>query len=270
MGSIGFGESVMAGLLLALDVGNTTIQMGLFDQSRLIKDWRFFTRKEQTSDEMGLIVQGAIQNIGMDPKSVVGVVLSCVVPSLTNRLKKMCDDYLGCSPMEIDPGKEEYFPIAYPDPNQIGADRIVNAVAGYEKYGSPLIIIDFGTATTFCAISEEGRFLGGCIVPGIGISLDALVNHAERLTPITWHRPSAIIAKSTDDAVRSGLLFGYASLVHGIVEKMQKEMQGCPKVIATGGWAPIIAEEADCIDRIDLSLTLEGLMMVYYRKNHPA
>lgn len=258
----------MAGLLLALDVGNTTIQMGLFDQLRLIKDWRFFTRKEQTSDEMGWIIQGAFQTMGMDPKSVEGVVLSCVVPSLTNRLKKMCEDYLGCSPLEIDTGQEEYFPVAYPEPKQIGADRIVNAVAGYEKYGSPLIIIDFGTATTCCAISREGQFLGGCIVPGIGISLDALVNHAERLTPITWRKPSSIIAKSTDDAIRSGLLFGYASLVHGIVKKMKKEMEGCPKVIATGGWAPIIAEEADCIDQIDPYLTLEGLMMIYYRKIH--
>ena len=256
----------MARLLLALDVGNTTIQMGLFDKHRLIKDWRFYTRKEQTSDELGWIIQGAFQSIDMDPKSVEGVVISCVVPSLMNRLKMMCEDYLGCSPLEIDPGKEEYFPVAYPDPRQIGADRIVNAVAGYKKYGSPLIIIDFGTATTFCAISKEGRFLGGSIVPGIGISLDALVKHAERLTPITWSSPPCIIAKTTDDAIRSGLLYGYASLVHGMVKKMKKEMEGCPKVIATGGWAPTIAEEADCIDQIDPYLTLEGLRIIYDQK----
>ena len=256
----------MSKLLLALDVGNTTILMGLFNHTRLLRDWRFFTRKEQTSDEIGWLVMSALQSIDVRPERIEGAIISCVVPSLTDRLMEMCTHYLGCAPLVIDPGREEYFPVDYPDPAQIGADRIVNAVAGTEKYGSPLIIIDFGTATTFCAISEEGAFIGGCIVPGIGISSDALFEHAERLTSVTWVRPQCIIAKNTEDAIRSGLLFGYASLVDGIVERMKKEMGVTPSVVATGGWASLIAEEAKCIDRIDPYLTLEGLRIIYEKR----
>ncbi|MGA1865275.1 MAG: type III pantothenate kinase [bacterium] len=256
----------MSGLLLALDVGNTNILMGLFNGCNLIKDWRFFTRKEQTSDEIGWKVLTALQSLNIESKSVKGAIISCVVPSLSDRLKEMCRNYLSCDPLEVKPGLEEYFPVSYPEPGQIGADRIVNAVAGYEKYGSPLIIVDFGTATTFCAISDKGEFMGGCIVPGIGISLEALIENAERLTHVTWAKPGCIIAKNTEDAIRAGLFFGYASLVNGIVKKMKKEMGGAAKVVATGGWASIITEEAKCIDKIDPYLTLEGLRIIYEKR----
>lgn len=257
----------MSGLLLAIDVGNTTILMGLFDGCKLLKDWRFFTRKEQTSDEIGCMVWTALQSLHIRSESVERAIISCVVPSLSDRLKEMCRNYLRCDPLEIKPGIEEYFPVSYPEPGQIGADRIVNAVAGYEKYGSPLILVDFGTATTFCAISDKGEFMGGCIVPGIGISLDALIENAERLTSVTWARPECVIAKNTDDAIRAGILFGYASLVNGIVKKMKKEMGGNAKVVATGGWASIITEEAKCVDKIDPYLTLEGLRIIYEKRD---
>ncbi len=256
----------MSKLLLTLDIGNTTILMGLFDDDHLLRDWRFFTRKEQTADEIGLMVLSAIKSLNIDPQTVKDAIISCVVPSLIGRIKQMCKDYIGCEPFEIDPGREEYFPLTYPDPGPIGADRIANAVAGYEKYGSPLIIIDFGTATTFCAISDKGEFMGGCIVPGVGISLNALVVNAERLMSVSWERPRFIIAKNTDDAIRAGILFGYASLVNGVVKRMKQEMGGIAKVVATGGWASIIKEEAKCIDNIDPNLTLEGLRIIYDKK----
>jgi len=256
----------MSGLLVALDVGNTTILVGVFEGVRLMKEWRFHTKKDQTADELGCLVLDAFRGANIPLEKVTGSVMSSVVPSFTDRVKEMCLNYLGCTPLEIDPGREEYIPVAYPDPKQIGADRIVNAVAAYEQYRAPLIIIDFGTATTFCALSTQGEFLGGCIVPGIGVSLDALIGHAERLAPITWQRPDSVIAKNTDDAIRAGLLFGYSALVKGIVDRMRVEMGVDARVVATGGWAPVIREEAECIDVVDPHLTLQGLRIIYERR----
>ncbi|MBN2372872.1 type III pantothenate kinase [bacterium] len=253
-------------MILALDVGNTTILMGLYNGRDLIGDWRFSTMREKTGDEIGCMVLSALQTRNIGPDDINGAVVSCVVPSLIDRIKRMCRIYLGCDPLEIDPSKKGYIPLAYPDPAQIGADRIVNAVAAHEKYGAPLIIIDFGTATTFCAISSKGEFMGGCIVPGIGISQEALVAHAERLLPVSWERPGSVIARNTDDAIRAGLLFGYASLVDGIVVRMKREMRENPKVIATGGWASVIKEEAGHIDIMDPFLTLDGLRIIYERE----
>jgi type III pantothenate kinase len=262
----------MSKLLLAIDIGNTTIRMGVFNASALIGDWRFSTMKEKTEDEIGGIIVSALSIKGIKVDEIEAVIISCVVPSLTERIKGMCERYIGSIPIEIDPGREEYLPIAYPEPQQIGADRIVNAVAACEKYAPPLIIIDFGTATTFCAISERGEFMGGCIVPGIGISLDALMQRAERILPITWKQPECIIGKSTEDAVRAGIFFGYAALVDGIVKRMREEIGGVPKVIATGGWSTVIQDAAVSIDVIDPHLTLEGLRIIYERKSlgsHP-
>ncbi|MGA1795717.1 MAG: type III pantothenate kinase [bacterium] len=256
----------MSGLLIAVDIGNTTILVGVFDGKRLVKEWRFHTKKDQTADEFGCLVLDAFRGADISAERIAGAVMSSVVPSLTDRVKEMCRNYLGCTPLEIDPGMEEYIPVAYPDPKQIGADRIVNAVAANEQYGAPLIIIDFGTATTFCALSPEGEFLGGCIVPGIGVSLEALIGRAERLSPVTWQRPASVIAKNTDDAIRAGLLFGYASLVKGIVERMRSEMGVNSRVVATGGWASAIQEEAECIDVVDPHLTLQGLRIIYERR----
>ncbi len=258
----------MTRLLLAIDVGNTTIQVGIYDGPNLIGDWRFSTMKEKTSDDIGCMLLSALSAKGILSSEIDGAVISCVVPSLADRMRKMCLTYFYCNPLELEPGKEEYIPLAYPEPGQIGADRIANAVSACEKYGAPLIIIDFGTATTFCAISPKGEFMGGCIVPGIGISQEALLKHAERLFPVSWKSPKSIIAKDTDDAIRAGLLFGYASLVDGIVQKMKREIGDNAKVIATGGWSSVIKQEAESIDKVDPYLTLEGLRLIYEKKKN--
>jgi len=256
----------MSDLLLAIDLGNTTIQAGIFETQDLIGEWRFSTKRENTADELGLMFLNALNSKGISANSIEGIIISSVLPSLKHNLKHLCSKYFDCSPIEIDPGREEYLPVTYPNPKEIGADRIVNAVAACEKYGAPLIIIDFGTATTFCAISPKGEFMGGCIVPGIGISQETLIRRAECLSPVSWERPRNIIAKSTGEAIRSGLLFGYSSLVDGIVKRMRKSMEGDPKVIATGGWANIIMNETESINIIDPYLTLEGLRIIYERK----
>lgn len=256
----------MTKLIMTIDVGNTTIQLGVFSGDQLISDWRFSTMKEKTSDEIGCIFLSAFSAKNISADNIKGIAISCVVPSLINRFRDMCSKYFKCIPIEIEPGCKNYLPTKYPKPEQIGADRIVNAVAACEKYGYPLIIIDFGTATTFCAISSKGEFMGGCIVPGIGISLETLVQSAERLSHVSWERPKTIIAKNTNDAIRSGIYFGYASLVDGIVQRMKKELGDDPKIVATGGWSSVIAEQSHSINIVDPYLTLDGLRIIYDRE----
>ncbi|MGA1867487.1 MAG: type III pantothenate kinase [bacterium] len=258
----------MNNYLLAIDVGNSTIVFGLFENGSLIEKWRIITRK-MSADELGLWLCSAFAQSSINLDLIEGIVICSVVPSLDTIFNQACKLFLDTEPLFIT-AKEtaDFLPISYPKVQQIGADRLANAVAIYERYKCPVIIVDFGTATTFCAVTPESGFLGGCIVPGVGISLDALVSKAERLNPVVWEFPRRIIAEDTSDAVRSGVFFGYSALVDGVVERMQNELGTKTKVIATGGWADVFFQGAESIDEVIPDLTLEGLRIIFEKQRH--
>ena len=253
-------------MLLVIDVGNTNTVLGLFDEESLQHDWRIRTEIDHTIDEYGVLIYNLYQSIRMkakEIKAVTAIIISCVVPPMLNILEPLCIKYFNIKPLIVGPGIKTGMPIFYDNPNEVGADRIVNAVAAYDKYHKESIIVDFGTATTFDYVSPKGEYMGGCIAPGIVISSEALFERASKLPRVEFSKPKTVITKDTISAMQAGIMFGYAGLVDGIVERMKAEVKTNPLVIATGGLARIVAQETKSIDKIEDMLTLDGLRIIY-------
>lgn len=251
-------------MLLVFDVGNTNMVIGVYETKKLIKNWRINTDIHKTSDEYGMLINNLLAYDKIDIKSIDDVIISSVVPNVMHALENFCIKYCEKKPMIVGPGIKTGLNIKYDNPKQVGADRIVNAVAAIEKYGSPLIIVDFGTATTFCAISEKAEYLGGTICPGLIISSEALFNGAAKLPRVELTKPGKTICKTTVEAMQSGIIYGYVGQVEKIISIMKKELGSEEvKVIATGGLSSLIHSETDSIDYIDRFLTLEGLRLIH-------
>jgi type III pantothenate kinase len=253
-------------MLLVIDVGNTNTVLGLYDEDQLQYDWRIRTEIDHTIDEYGVLIYNLYQSIRMKAKkikAVSAIIISCVVPPMLNILEPLCIKYFNIKPLIVGPGIKTGMPIFYDNPKEVGADRIVNAVAAYDKYRKESIIVDFGTATTFDYVSPKGEYMGGCIAPGIVISSEALFERASKLPRVEFSKPKTVITKDTVSAIQAGIMFGYAGLVDGIVNRMKAEVKTNPLVIATGGLARIVAKETKTIDKIEDMLTLEGLRIIY-------
>jgi type III pantothenate kinase len=253
-------------MLLAIDVGNTNTSLGVYRDARLVAHWRLTTARERTVDEYGVHSRNLFELAGLDFKTITAVAIASVVPPLNFTLRRMSEDYFHRTPLFVDHTTDTGVPILYNPPSDVGADRIVDAVAAIHKYGSPCIIVDFGTATTFDAINERGEYLGGVITPGITISSDALFARTARLPRVEIKRPTSVIGSSTVGSMQSGLYYGYAGLVDGILKRMREELGDQVRVIATGGLAPLIATGSEFIQEIDDTLTLDGLRLVYERQ----
>lgn len=255
-------------MLLCIDVGNTNIVMGVLDQDEIIGHWRVRTEKEATSDELGILICNLFQTSKISMEVVNSIIISCVVPPLLNALEELSNSYFKIKPIIVGPGLKTGMPIRYDNPREVGADRIVNSVAAYEKHKCGLIVVDFGTATTFDCVSEDGAWIGGAIAPGIVISSEALFEKASKLPRVEiFSGPKNVIAKDTIGAMNAGIVYGYAGLVDGIVKRIKKEIGHDVKVIATGGVAPLIARESETIEETDENLTLEGLKILYMRNS---
>jgi type III pantothenate kinase len=249
-------------MLLAFDIGNTQITMGLFCGEHFVAKWRLSTRPDKSSAELWVSLGGLFREAGLDPADVNTVCIASVVPAMEETLREMCLQHLGLHPIVVEPGLNTRMPILYDDPSRIGADRIVNSIAGAAVYGCPLIVVDSGTATKFEAVSADSRYLGGAIFPGIGISAESLWLNAAMLPKVDFSPPPNTIARDTSSSIQSGLIFGYAAMVDGMVRRIKKEMGGDPRVIATGGSAEIIARHSAEIDEVNPLLTLIGLRIV--------
>ena len=252
-------------MLLVVDVGNTNTVLGLFDGDQLVHDWRIRTVVDHTVDEYGMLIYNLYKTSRISSRKIRDIIISCVVPPMLNILEPLCQKYFNLKPLIVGPGVKTGMPIFYDNPKEVGADRIVNAVAGYEKYKKDLIIVDFGTATTFDYVSEKGEYMGGCISPGIMISSDALFERAAKLPRVELSKPKSIVAKDTVSSMQAGIMYGYAGLVDGICDRIKAEVKSNPLVVATGGLAKIVAPETKSIDVVDEMLTLEGLRIIYLR-----
>lgn len=255
-------------MLLVIDVGNTHVVFGVYEGENLRHSFRIATEKQRTTDEYGLIFHQMFSYHNISQDQIEDIIISSVVPTLMHTLAAMSEKYFGREPIVVGPGVKTGMNIRYDNPKEVGADRIVNAVAAYEKYKGPLIIVDFGTAITFCAVSKEGDYLGGAITPGITISSDALFLRAAKLPKVEIKKPDNIIGKNTIESMQSGLVYGYIGLVDYIVKNMIEEL-GYKReevtVVGTGGFSSLIGSESDYIDKIDRMLTLEGLRIIYDR-----
>jgi type III pantothenate kinase len=250
-------------MLLVIDVGNTNTVMGIYRQDILVKDWRIRTERKTTEDEFNVIVNSLFAIDGIDAKKISRTVISSVVPPMVTILDSFCRKYLGHAPQWVDARSYTGMPILINNPSELGADRIVNAVAAYHKYKRSLIIIDFGTATTFDVVSQNGEYMGGAISPGIMIASEALFREASKLPRVEiFEQPENVVGKDTAQSIKSGIIFGYAGLVDGIVARMKAQMEPVPLVLATGGLAPLMANVANLVDSVDGSLTLEGLRII--------
>jgi type III pantothenate kinase len=250
-------------MLLVIDVGNTNIVIGIYAGDTLAVSWRIRTEWRTTADEFNVLAMGLFAAGGIAPRSIARTTISCVVPPMVPILEAFCGKYLGHPPRWIDARRSGRIAIRYRNPDEVGADRIVNAVAAWEKYRQGLIVIDFGTATTFDAISPRGEYLGGAISPGIHISAEALFQKASKLPRVEFFRPpQRVIGQDTAGSIQSGLIFGYAGLVDGMVRRMAEELEAPPKVIATGGLAPLMHHVAASIEAVEPDLTLEGLRIL--------
>ena len=255
-------------MLLAFDIGNTNMVVGIYDNKELLTYWRISTDRQKTADEYGILLQNLFHYHRINPSQVTDIIFSSVVPPIMGPLEEMAIRYYNVKPLVVGPGVKTGMPILYENPREVGADRIVNAVAGFEKYGGPLIIVDFGTATTFCCISAKGEYLGGAITPGINIATEALFQKTAKLPKVELVTPKKVIGKNTVNAIQSGIIYGYSGLVDGIVKRMKQELgAGSIKVIATGGIAEMIAKDTETIDEVYKLLTIDGLRMIYER-NH--
>jgi type III pantothenate kinase len=252
-------------VLLAIDVGNTNTVVGAFDGARLRHHWRIETSHTRTSDEYGILLRQLFGADGLDPARVDAVAISSVVPPLAFTLQQMSRRYFGLDPLFVGPGVKTGMPILYDNPREVGADRVVNAVAAYERWRTGLIVVDFGTATTFDAVSPKGEYLGGAICPGIAISMDALFRSASKLPRVEFARPAQVVGKNTVASMQSGLVYGYVGLVDGICARMVDELGFQPKIVATGGLAPLIAGVSKAISEVDEHLTLDGLRLIHDR-----
>lgn len=252
-------------MLLAVDIGNTNIVFGLYDANRLCTHWRIRTERNRTVDEYWVLVNEFILLNNITTGTIDDIVISCVVPPLIPVFEELSRKYFKTAPLIVGPGIKTGIPILYKNPAEVGADRIVNAVAGLEKYGGPLIIVDFGTAITFDAVSKKGEYLGGAIFPGLQISMEALYKSTAKLSPVDLVKPEHVIGKSTMESIQAGAIYGFVGMIENIVEKMQEELGQTVKVIGTGGLLRVIADQVPKIEIIDPFLTLEGLKILYDR-----
>ncbi len=257
-------------MIMTLDIGNTNIKTALFKGADLVQSWRIATSLTYTSDEYGIVMEGMFRHAGLKKNEVEGIMISSVVPTVNFTIEHMFRDFFGAEPHFVVPGIKTGINILYENPRELGSDRICNAVAASSLYGTPCIYIDFGTATSFGAISRRGDFLGGCICTGVRLSQEAVVKGTSKLPHFEMQLPEKLIGRTTVTNLQSGLLYGYVGQVNYIVERMKEEM-GEPKapVVATGGFAPLIARESRLIDHIDSLLTLKGIRMVYERNFGP-
>jgi len=253
-------------MLLAVDVGNTQTTIGMFERERLEQHWRISSSADRTADELALIIQGLLGQVGLSfSRQITGVVIASVVPRLTQAMREMTERYFRFPPVIVEPGVKTGMPILTDNPKEVGADRVVNSVGAFEQYGGPCIVVDFGTATTFDAVSAKGEYLGGSIAPGVEISTNALVNAGAMLRRVEYILPRSVIGKTTVEAIQSGVIYGFAGQVDAIVERMAKELGGKVEVVATGGLAPVIMPETVTIDHHEPWLTLLGLHIIYER-----
>ncbi|MCC6187689.1 MAG: type III pantothenate kinase [Anaerolineales bacterium] len=250
-------------MLLAIDIGNTNITLGLYAGDQLGPRWRLATDHQRMADEYGIMLISLFQHAGLTPAQVGSIALASVVPPLTSTFEQACQAYLGRAPFVVDAGVKTGVRVKYDDPKQVGADRVVDAAAVQKLYGGPACVVDLGTATTFDAISAEGDYLGGALAPGITIAADALFQRTAKLPKVDLQRPPAAIGRNTVHALQSGLMFGYVGLVEGMVTRFRAELGPKMKVIATGGLASLIAQETSCIDIIAPWLTLDGLKIIW-------
>jgi len=252
-------------MLLVVDVGNTESVFGVYDGEELLARWRVSTEASKTADEHAALFRTLLNSAGIDFRDIDAVCMSCVVPPMQGELEEMALNLFGTRPIVVGPGIKTGLSILYDNPREVGADRIVNAVAAYEEHGGPTVIVDIGTATTFCAISARGEYLGGAIAPGLGIAAQALFSRAAKLPRVAFVRPKNVIGKDTVSSIQSGLINGYVELVDGMVRRVSKELGGNPTVIGTGGLIDIIAEHSSTIQHVDHLLTLKGLKLIYER-----
>lgn len=255
-------------MLLVIDIGNTHVVFGVYKEDNLLYDWRVATDRGKTSDEYGLLFEQILRHNKLSPEDIKDIIISSVVPTLMHTFSAMCIKYFDKKPIVVGPGIKTGMNIKYDNPREVGADRIVNAVAAYQKYGGPIIIVDFGTAITFCAVSKKGEYLGGAIAPGIKISSEALFARTAKLPKVEFKKPSTVIAKTTVNSIQSGLIYGCIGLVDYIVEKMIEELKDegeVKTIIGTGGFASLIGSESKYINKIDKLLTFDGLRIIYER-----
>jgi type III pantothenate kinase len=253
-------------MLLCVDVGNTETTIGVFDRRELVQTWRLGTQPSRTADELALMFSSFLRLQGLDfDRNVTGVAIASVVPSVLQALREMVRRYFHFEPVVVGPGVKTGMPILIDNPKEVGADRIVGAVAAFEEYGGPVIVVDLGTATTFDAVSEAGEYLGGAISPGMDTSANALVSRTAQLKRVEYVRPPRLIGKSTVEAIQSGVVIGYACLIEGMVELFRKELGGNARTVITGGLAEVMEQNLECIDHVDPWLVLKGLRLIYDR-----
>lgn len=252
-------------MLLAIDIGNTNVLWGIYEKEVLRGHWRIATDSSKTADEYGHLCLGLLETAGIRSELITGAILASVVPSLTATFEQMVETYFHQLPLIVSADLDSGLTLNYPNPGEIGSDRIVNAAAAYARYQGTLIIVDFGTATTFCTVSHSGEYLGGVIAPGLGIAADALCSRTAKLPKVDLVRPKSVIGKDTVSSMQSGLIFGYAGLVDELVNRIQAELGQKARVIATGGLATLIAPESRTIQEVRPFLTLEGLHLLYRR-----
>lgn len=253
-------------MLLVIDVGNTNTSLGVYEGEQLVAHWRLTTARARTVDEYGVHARNLFALAGLNFQAITAIAIASVVPPLNYTLKRMAEVYFHLTPLFIDHSTETGMRILYDPPSDVGADRIVDAVAAIKKYGAPCIVVDFGTATTFDAVNAEGHYLGGVITPGITISADALFERAARLPRVEIKRPQSVVGSSTVNSMQSGLYYGYVGLVDGILRRMRDELGSDVRIIATGGLAPLIATGSELIAVVDETLTLEGLRLIYEKQ----
>jgi type III pantothenate kinase len=253
-------------MILVVDIGNTNIVLGIYKNRELAHHFRLSTARQSTVDEFGVMIYNLFRMSDISVSDIEGVIIASVVPPLVNVFEEMCHKFIRITPLVVGPGIRTGLNLRYENPREVGADRIVNAVAAVNQYKGPLVVVDFGTATTFDCIDHEGNYLGGAIVPGLGITTEALYQRASKLPRIELEKPKKVIGRNTIHAMQSGIIFGYAGQVDGLIERIKVEMEAPNlKVIATGGMAELIASETKCIHEVNAMLTLEGLLIIYER-----
>jgi len=255
-------------MLLVIDIGNTTTVIGVYDGKRLLHHWRIGTEEGKTADEYGVIFMELFHCSGADAGEIEGAIISSVVPPLTDTFNDMVERYFHTTPLSVGPGIKTGMPIMTDNPKEVGADRIVNGVAAFDRYREAVIVVDLGTAITFDYISAKGEYMGGAIAPGMDLSLDALFHRTAKLPRVEVVKPKRAVGKSTVESMQAGIFFGFRGLIDEVVRRFKVELGGSPRVIATGGGASLLADECETIDEYDAFLTLEGLMVIY-GKNRP-